>query len=161
MKHNIENINRLLDLYWEGETSIAQEAELRAYFNGDDVATDHAAYTSMFVHFSKQRALTTDLDVEQVLASIAEPKTSIFRLFSVKRYSMGIAAALTLMLSVTTVMNLQTTKSNVVVLDEAHETEEALRVTKEALALLSSKLDQSTKKVNDGISKMKSASIIR
>jgi len=160
MKYSIENIDNLLDLYWEGETSLAQEAELRQYFNGKNVAPEHAAYTSMFVHFSEQRILTTDLDVETVLANIAKPKKSIFQMFSIKRYSMGIAAALTFMLSVTTLMNVQTS-SNVVVLDEVAETEEAIRITREALALLSTKLDQSTKEVNNGISKMKSASIIR
>jgi len=75
---------------------------------------------------------------------------------------MGIAAALTLMLSVVTVMNTQMeTSSNRLVLDEAAETEEAMRVTKQALALLSNKINTSSQKVNNGFAKVKSASIIK
>jgi len=163
MNHNINKIDSLLEAYWQAETTLADEAALREYFQSGQVAEQHKAYTGLFAHFTDQRMLTTDLDVEQVLASISAPtKRSLLSIFSVRKYTMGIAAALTLMLSVVTVMNTQMeTSSNRLVLDEAAETEEAMRVTKQALALLSNKINTSSQKVNNGFAKVKSASIIK
>jgi len=163
MKYNLDHIDRLLEAYWNAESSLADEATLRDYFQSGSIHPDHEVYAGLFGHFTNSRSLTTDIDVETVLAGISEQsKPSIFSIFSIKRYSMGIAAAFTIGLSVITVMNVETTtQHNRLVLDEAAETAEAMRVTKEALALLSNKLDRSSTKVNNGFSKMKAASIIK
>jgi len=167
MNNDSRHIDTLLEMYWEGDTSLAQEAELKAYFNGANVTAEHEVYTPMFKYFTNQRELTTNIDVETLINNLDEQKEtrpSIFKLFSIRKYSMGIAAAFTLMLSVVTVMNLQTItndSSQTIVLDEDAETQEALRITREALALLSNKIDKSSQRVNQGVAKMKSASILR
>lgn len=165
MNNNTNHIDTLLEAYWEAETTLAQEAELRAYFSGDAIADEHISFQPLFQHFSIQREVTTDLDVEQVLSSIASESKQPFlsKIFSLRRYSMGIAAALTVMLSVVTVFNLQTTtqQSHTIVLDEATETAEALRITKQALALLSSNIDNSSREITNGVRQLKSASILK
>ena len=47
------NIERLLDAYFEGETSLAQERELREYFSGDHVASHLKQYIPMFTAFAR------------------------------------------------------------------------------------------------------------
>jgi len=161
MSYNINNINKLLEKYWEGDSTLSQEAELRAYFQSGNVEESHEAYAPLFQHFTDMRDMSTNLDVETVLKDIAKPKMSIFSIWRNRTYRMGIAAAMTAVLSVTALLNVQTTSTQNIVLDEAAETEEALRVTKEALAFLSTKIDNSSREIKSGVSKLSSASIIR
>lgn len=69
------NINILLEKYWNAETSLQEEAELRSYFSNNDVAPEHIQYKEMFTYFSESRMQTTNLDVENVLASINDIDT--------------------------------------------------------------------------------------
>jgi len=66
------NINQLIEKYWNAETSLQEEAELRAYFSGNDVAPEHEQYKDLFSFFSISRLQSTDLDVEDVLSSLAD-----------------------------------------------------------------------------------------
>ncbi len=66
------NFNQLLEKYWNAEASLQEEAELRAYFSGDDVAPEHEQYKDLFSFFSISRLQSTDLDVEDVLSSLAD-----------------------------------------------------------------------------------------
>ena len=47
-------IEQLLDKYLEGNTSIAEEKELKAYFNSNDVASHLQHYKLMFGYFKNQ-----------------------------------------------------------------------------------------------------------
>jgi len=66
------NINQLLEKYWNAEASLQKEAELRAYFSGNDVAPEHEQYKDLFAFFSISRLQSTDLDVEDVLSSLSD-----------------------------------------------------------------------------------------
>ena len=66
------NINQLLEKYWKAETSLQEEAELRAYFSGDDIAAEHLQFKDLFSFFSFGRMQSTDLDVEDVLTSLSD-----------------------------------------------------------------------------------------
>lgn len=50
--HKIET---LLDKYFDGETTLAQERELHDYFSSQDVAQHLEQYRSMFGYFVKER----------------------------------------------------------------------------------------------------------
>ncbi len=65
------NIDQLLEKYWNAEASLQDEAELRAYFSGDDIAPEHKQYKDLFAFFSISRLQSTDLDVEVVLSSLS------------------------------------------------------------------------------------------
>lgn len=45
-------IDHLLEKYFEGETSIAEENELRTYFSSPNVAPPHEQYKPLFGYFS-------------------------------------------------------------------------------------------------------------
>lgn len=49
----LANIEKLLEVYFEGNTTLDQEAVLRAYFSGDDVAPHLSAYQDLFLSFEQ------------------------------------------------------------------------------------------------------------
>lgn len=60
----LDNIERLLEAYFEGNTTLAQEQELRAYFTRDDVAAHLAPYKPMFNAFAKAKQETFNQEVK-------------------------------------------------------------------------------------------------
>lgn len=51
----LRQIEILLEKYFEGETSIQEERELKAYFSSSEVATHLESYKPMFTNFQKQK----------------------------------------------------------------------------------------------------------
>ena len=66
------NINQILEKYWNAETSLQEEAELRSYFSGDDVAQEHIQYRDLFTFFSVGRLQSTSLEVDEVLSKLSD-----------------------------------------------------------------------------------------
>ncbi|MFM7399721.1 MAG: hypothetical protein ACKO4W_02335 [Bacteroidota bacterium] len=50
-----KHISELLEKYWEGETSLSEERELKTYFSGGDVYPLHKEYESYFKALVKER----------------------------------------------------------------------------------------------------------
>ncbi|MDT8413913.1 MAG: hypothetical protein RQ735_00930 [Flavobacteriaceae bacterium] len=48
-------INKLLEKYFEAETTTAEEAQLKRYFSQTDIADEHLPYQPMFAHFNAQK----------------------------------------------------------------------------------------------------------
>lgn len=58
----MNTIDRLLEKYWEGETTLIDEAELRDYFSGSEVAPRHKAYQPLFEYQISERERQMDFD---------------------------------------------------------------------------------------------------
>jgi hypothetical protein len=118
-------IEVLLEKYFEGETSIAEENELKDYFSSSNVAEHLEQYRSLFGYFAEAK--------EQKLAREV-PLVSKKR----KVAWLSIAASVVVMLGIGTYsyFNVNTVKENQE-LGTYDDPEEALEATQKALAMLS------------------------
>ncbi|MFV5699847.1 hypothetical protein ACM55H_15915 [Flavobacterium sp. ZT3R17] len=129
----LNKIEILLEKYFQGETSIAEENELRNYFSSPDVAQHLEQYKPMFGYFS----LPKEQMLKQETPLLSIPK---FRDGDKKRYIawLSIAASVVVLLGIGTYMfyNYDTVnkKEDLGTYDDP---EVALRETQKALALLS------------------------
>lgn len=128
----LDKIERILEKYFEGETSIVEEKELKDYFASSNVAQHLEHYKPLFGYFSqaKQEQYKTVIPLQTTKRKIAN--------------WISIAAAVIVLLGVGTFtfMNYNTTKSQD--LGTYDDPEVAFRETQKALALIS-------KHVNTGI----------
>ncbi|MFD1014498.1 hypothetical protein [Winogradskyella rapida] len=74
----LNNIEKLIEKYLNAETSLQEEAQLKAYFNNDDVAPQFEAYKPMFQYFSESKKEQYTKDVP-----LKSKKTSLYPWISV------------------------------------------------------------------------------
>ena len=55
----LHNINELLDKYFDGNTTLAEEKELKAYFSSDNVAPEHAQFKPLFGYYTAEQTSET------------------------------------------------------------------------------------------------------
>ncbi|RNC86997.1 MAG: hypothetical protein ED556_06120 [Winogradskyella sp.] len=130
----LNSIEKLLEKYDNAETSLKEEAKLRAYFNGDDVAPHLEHYKPLFVYFSntQQEAFTKDVPLT------TKKKRNFYQWISV-------AAVAVLMLGISVPQLWKTGPKTLA--DYSPEEQELYNKTKNALAFMSSNF-------NEGISSM-------
>ncbi|PID67935.1 MAG: hypothetical protein CR968_04180 [Flavobacteriia bacterium] len=56
-----KNIDKLLERYFEGQTTLQEEALLNEYFRSDSVASHHEQYRALFQYFSNERTQSNAL----------------------------------------------------------------------------------------------------
>ena len=137
----LDRIEKLVEKYFEGETSIAEEKELKIYFSSTDVAQHLKQYQSIFGYFSKakQEELKTELPI---VTKIHNKKRNVVVWLS-------IAASVVVMLGVGTLMYLDSDDSyQFVSCNSQDDPEKVLLETQKALALVSEKLNTGIESVN-------------
>ena len=120
----LDRIEKLLEKYLEGSTSIVEEKELRAYFAQENVAAHLKQYAPMFRYFSiaKEERYTKELPLKKrsinyKWLSIAAMAVLLFGIYFGKEYQ------------------------------EKKEAEYAYNETKKALTLLADNFNKGTEKV--------------
>lgn len=53
----MDNINDILNKYFDGESSIDEERLLSRYFQSSEVKEEHKIYTSIFQHFAEEKEI--------------------------------------------------------------------------------------------------------
>lgn len=137
-------IDILLEKYWNGETSLAEEATLRSYFSSEDVAEDLVIYKAFFTEINEQNfpEMSADFD-DKILARINEEDTKIVALKSsgFRQRFLQIAAALTILMGTALfVFSDITNTSNTISETEKLQAEKAYKETVLALSMVSKKM---------------------
>jgi hypothetical protein len=149
----------LLEKYFEGETSDGEELILKDYFRSNAVKDEHKLYTALFEYFDTQRNITYAIVGNE--AEVSKPKVIYFRL---RKIIYSVAAASVLLFCAVTVMkefNPDPIEHQAAMVNEIEDPEEALRVTKEALALVSKKFRASQKTVRENMGSLEKAAIFK
>ncbi len=157
------NIEALLNKYWEGESSLEDEAQLKSYFGSNNVHPDHEDYKDLFVFFGEESGLTSSLNLESG-TKLLNSTTPVAKTISLTRRLMSVAAIGIVLFSAfwlyqSTEDNIKGTNSAYV--HEVEDAEEALRITKDALAFLSVKFDKSSNTIHDNVKKIKAVNSIK
>ena len=97
-------IEQLLERYWEGETTLQEEAILRAFFSQDDVPANLMKYKSLFDCGLQEETLGDDFDA-RILDSIGAegtqaPKAKIVTLASRLKPLFKAAAIVAILLTI-------------------------------------------------------------
>jgi hypothetical protein len=173
-----EEIDPLVEKYWNAETSLEEEEVLHVYFSSDQVSDNHIAIKDLFFFYGNQRKREFNLDIEQLLNeqvssngaaatdNAARPLAKEAKVFSLRKLTAAIAAIFVLGFAAVTVMN-QSTKQETqyrgksVSLDTEAEAKEAYEITKQAFALLSKNMNQGSETMKSSIKEAKKASIFK
>jgi len=123
----LDNIDQLLEKYDNAKTTLAEEAQIRAYFAQNEVPPHLEPYKMLFqyVSYTKQEQFTKDIPLKT-------KRTKMYQWISV-------AAVAVLMLGAYFQMNQKTTME-----DLSHEQLLAYNQTMEVFSLVSSKFNQGT-----------------
>ena len=133
----LDRIENLIDKYFEGETSIAEENELKVYFSSSDVAQHLKQYQPIFGYFSQAKEQQFTQEIPQ-----QTKKQNVVMWLS-------IAASVIVMLSVGTFMYFETNKTEQFVACNSEDSPElALEQTQKALALVSEHLNTGIESVS-------------
>lgn len=133
----IDNIESIIQKYWNGETSLEEEKFLKEHFAKNP--SKEGPEQALFEYFSKERSMTYTKEVEM-------PRSNT-RFLSSKIVSIA-ASLLLLMAALWTFNNYNESFSNETIIDDP---EVALKITKEAFALLNGKVGQSEQAIKDNI----------
>ena len=134
----LNNIEQLLEKYFEGETSVAEEQQLKEYFNSEHVASHLEVHKPLFSYFSQSKKDKMNF------SSILPSKKRIYTLW------IGVAASLLFIVGIITFWDKPSAKQED--LGSFEDPEIAFRETQKALAMLSENVNvgiQSLEYVNE------------
>ena len=139
-----KGIDNILDKYWNGESTLQEEAQLRAYFNSDEVAEEHRELSPLFQYFEAEATKTYDFEPD---LSFTKSSGSKIRFLIPK--IIAIAASLVLLFTVSKqwVSSAEDTvyKNKYT---ELQDPQEALDITLDALGFVSHKIDKGTQELS-------------
>lgn len=144
----MKNIDKLIEKYFAGESTLAEEAQLREFFNQPNIPEHLRSYQPLFQFFKVEKEIQAPLTWKTKTTD-----NQIVQLKSVRFYVSRIAAVLVLTVGIwMTYTSLHTTENQDQAINweqyEETDPEKALEETKAALLLLSQKLN--TKKAMKG-----------
>ena len=169
------DIDDLVARYWKAETNLEEEQKLRSYFAYGQYDEKYAEVAALMGYYTHQAQATTEIDIESVIKETeghqvsdqegSAPKEAKARVISLRKMMSAVAAIFVLGFAAVTVMNSTKPdtqyKGKFVQLDEEAEAQEAYEITKQALALLSSKMKKGSDTVSKSVSKAEAAKIFK
>jgi len=158
-----DRIQKLLDLYWEGETGLEEEKELQSYFQSKDVKEEHIAFTPLFLHTARQKEIVSPVfDTEEIIRKAGQSSEPKVRTLSTG-WIYSVAAIFVVCLTAIYFFQnkTQNTGAPASYVQEIEDPEEAYRITMQALALISGELSKGTEGIQHGLENVHKANIIK
>ena len=135
----LNNIEQLLEKYDNAETTLAEEAQIRTYFELEEVPAHLESYKMLFQYVSANKQEQFTKDVPLLPKNFGAKRTKVYRWISV-------AAIAVLMLGAYFQVNKMNQKTTLN--DLSHEQLMAYNETMEVFNLVSSKLNQGTENLD-------------
>lgn len=160
------DINQLLDKYWAGESSLKEEETLQSYFQQANIAEEHRQFAPLFQYFTAEKETLLSDDFDQRLLQQLEEIEEEGRIVPLQResrrrrwsYISGAAAAIALLFSCWFL--LQKPADPVIASltqQEVAEAKIAYQQAKDALLMLSTKMNKGTQAAVNGLNELDQA----
>ncbi len=146
-----ENIDKLLEKYWNGETSLEEEEALKAHFRTSPIPESLKETAALFRYFEerRQKELTDNSFDKQVLQKLRRPKA---RTTTLLYNSMRIAAGIVVLILAVWLVRLEVRRSTPPEFADTYsDPGKAFEETKKALMMISrsfSTAEEQAKKIN-------------
>ena len=137
-------IKELLDKYWAGESTLEQESQIRAYFEGSEIDSELMQYKPLFNFYGTEKNISLERSIDTML-----PKQET-KIFTINRIRAIAATVLVVVASIFGFNYLQTNTgsgTNNTIAVEVQDPEEAYALTMEALSYLSSNYEKGSGKL--------------
>jgi len=155
-------MKELIEKYFEGNTTLEEEARLKAYFNGPAVDEPLRQYQPLFGFFAEEQQASLSHNFDQKLMANIEGQGRVVNMNSWKRRLVQVAAVGILLVGAFVLVQKPMTQHSQTVINwkkyETTDPQLAYEQTKQALELLSSKLKKSTRKAVDEVAKAEKVS---
>ena len=150
----------LLEKYFNGETSLEEEAQLRVYVNDGAVDDDLKVYQPLFQHFTEEQgtALSDDFD-DKLMQKIGATEAKLVPMRTWPRLLLRVAAVgAVLLIAMVAIWRPQKPQAQQASIDwskyEITDERQAYDETVKALRLVSSKLRKGSEKATHEVEKM-------
>ncbi|OED37995.1 hypothetical protein AB832_04820 [Flavobacteriaceae bacterium (ex Bugula neritina AB1)] len=131
----LSDIEKLLEKYFDGETTLSEEKELKVYFTGENVPPHLEKYKDLFQFYSNEVHVRTSSEI-----MLSSPKKSWYR-----RISIAASVAIIAGLFFTNDIQKPGNKEVATVMDTYENPELALEKTKEVLHMVAQLMNESKK----------------
>ncbi|MBK7096652.1 MAG: hypothetical protein IPH57_16895 [Saprospiraceae bacterium] len=147
------NIDDLIKKYWEGETSLEEESEIKKILKNNE-NQEYAELKTMFAFFDAEK----DIRYPGIIKS---KKNKIVKGSFIK--SIAVAASIILLIGAGIYFYTDNTNKKIVNISsgEIQDPEEALKITKEALAFLSVNYNKGQESISGTIGNLEKLDIIK
>lgn len=153
-----KRLDELLKKYWDCQTSLEEEQELREYFRQDNVPEELAPAASLFRYFEKQKHNLLHEDFDQSMISKVRQTAGVrtTKIRTLITYSLRIAAGVAVLVAATFLVRQELRKPDSVavngeLVDTYDDPQKAFEETKKALEMIGrgfGRAEQQAKKIN-------------
>lgn len=147
------HMDKLISKYWEGNTTLEEEKQVKAYFSSADIQAEHETFQSYFNFLKSESQIENKNDFE--IPSQDTPRTSSARIFSLKGV-ISVAATIILLVGFFWIY-----QGNQVSMEEDtfENPEMAYEQAKAALFYLSDKMEKGTESTSVQLKQLEKLSI--
>jgi len=155
MKNNIQS---LIDKYWEGQSTLSEEQSIKDYLSSNQVSEDHKDLIPLFNYFDMESGIS--LGTDELDLSFTQTKKPKVRYLIPK--IMGVAASFLLLFAVSSqFLNPAEDPSYKGMYTEVEDPEEALKIAMSALGILGNNYSKGTKPMSKGFKGLEKTNVFK